>query len=435
MSTRPIVLTAMAAGVMLSPDSLVLLGNGMGAAGVLFLTALLTAAAAHFLTALSYGKLSKSFPGRAGIDGMGNEAVFLKEALGPVPAIVFPLCSRALFAVCAAAGVLVTAGFVFNEVFLYWFPNFGFAFGLLGVLLAINILRVPGAAQVVFVATAVFGLAILSFFGLAGAGEAGEEVAQASTAVSTLSTLKAAPAGLLLFMGYDLGERRPPATGAGAEALKTGVSFNPMTAAIVIVGVLFCLWGLASVRYVPLEKLSETTIPHTVAAREILGHKGRMVMGAVAIAGTCGAVNALFASVSRMLSGMAFQGLLPRFLSRPHVPVLVLAGGAAAMMGLGMAGEPLLEILIMAGLCFWLLNYCAAHLSAVVLGKRIGAVYRAVPAAGMLLIFAGLIGLFMFGEETALLGRSMLVIVTAVLIFSLLWVSYARKAGVLATVK
>jgi amino acid transporter len=318
---------------------------------------------------------------------------------------------------------------VFNEVFLYWFPNFGFAFGLLGVLLAINVLRVSGAAQVVFVAAAVLGLALLTALGLTGTGGNG---AQASADVSTLGTLRAAPVGLLLLIGYDLGGRESM-SGAEAESLKTGVIFSPMAAAIVIVGVLFCLWGVASVRYVTLEKLSESTIPHTVAAREILGQKGRIVIGVVAIAGTCGAVNALFFSVSRMLSGMASQGLLPRFLSRPQVTVLILAGGAAAMMGLGMAGDPLLEILIRAGLCFWLLEYCAVHLCVVVLGRRISGAYMAVPAIGMFLIFTGLIGLFIFGKETTLLARSMFIIFTAVLVFSLLWVSYARKSGVLAS--
>jgi amino acid transporter len=427
MSTRPIVLTALAAGVMLSPDSLVLLGNAMGAAGVLFVIAVLTATVAHLLTALSYRKLSKSFPGPAGI---GSEAVFLKEILGPVPAIVLPLCSRVLFAVCAATGVLVTAGFVFNEVFLYWFPNFGFAFALLGVLLAINVLRVSGAAQVFFVATSVIGLALLTVLGLAGALEKG---AQTSTAVSTMGTLKAAPVGLLLLIGYDLGGQES-VRGTEGE-LKTGVIYSPMAVAIFIISVLFCLWGLVSARYVPLEKLAETTIPHTVAAREILGQKGRMVMGIVAIAGTCGAVNALFASVSRMLSGMAFQGLLPRFLTLPHISVLVLAGGTAASMALGMAGEPMLDILIKAGLCFWLLDYCAAYLCAMVLGSRTGVVDRIVPAVGILLMLAGLTGLFIFGKEIVLLAKSMFIIFTTILVFSLLWVSYARKAGVLATVK
>jgi hypothetical protein len=39
--------------------------------------------------------------------------------------------------VCASAGLVVSAGFVFNKVFVYWFPNFAFAFALPGLVAVI----------------------------------------------------------------------------------------------------------------------------------------------------------------------------------------------------------------------------------------------------------------------------------------------------------
>ncbi|NIN66172.1 MAG: hypothetical protein GTO63_16055, partial [Anaerolineae bacterium] len=74
------------------------------------------------------------------------------------PAIAIPLCARVAFTICAATGILVVAGYVFNEVFVYWFPNLGFSFLLLGFLLVLNLLgrTISLVAQVIFIAVAVF---------------------------------------------------------------------------------------------------------------------------------------------------------------------------------------------------------------------------------------------------------------------------------------
>ena len=106
-------LMAVAMGLMLSSEVLTLLGNNVGVAGIYFLALIPAAILLHLFTALSYGELLSPFPGPEG------EARFLKEALGSIPAIVLPIGSRVLFTICAATGILATAGYVFNETFLY----------------------------------------------------------------------------------------------------------------------------------------------------------------------------------------------------------------------------------------------------------------------------------------------------------------------------
>ena len=74
--------------------------------------------------------------------------------------MVLPLCARVLLLVCASTGTLAIAGYVFNEVFVYWFPNLGFSFCVLVVLLTLNLLspKVAKTAQLFFVAVALLGL-------------------------------------------------------------------------------------------------------------------------------------------------------------------------------------------------------------------------------------------------------------------------------------
>jgi L-asparagine transporter-like permease len=169
--------------------------------------------------------------------------------------------------------------------------------------------------------------------------------------------------------------------------------------------------------------------------KAILGQKGRILMGVVVIAGTCAAVNALLIAVSRMISGMASHGLLPRFLGRSIVSLPLLAGGSAVMMALGMAGEPVLEVFIRAGLCFWLLNYGAVHLSILIIKNRSEfrtrffrvIIYKLVPVVSLFLIFFVLVGLLLFSEQPALLLRLMLVIFATVFLISYVWTALGKK--------
>ena len=159
---------SIALGVMLSPESLVVLGNGMGSGGALFLIFVLLAVLAHFLTVVSYDELLYRHPGSLGESNLG------RKTLGSFLATILPLSSKVLFALCASAGILATAGYVFNEVFLYWFPNLGFSFCLLTLLLAINLIgrKVAIAAQITFVTVSILGLAMLIAVGSLELGNA-----------------------------------------------------------------------------------------------------------------------------------------------------------------------------------------------------------------------------------------------------------------------
>ena len=262
MISIPLLATAM--GLLLSPGTLTILGNNMGIAGASFLVVILTVLVVHLFTALSFGELSLHFPGPDG------EARLLKESMGPTPALVLPLCSRVLFTLCAATSILTTAGYAFNEIFVLWFPNLGFSFCLLGFLLLINVLgpRVSGAAQIFFLGITVLGLLLLSIVGLLHLGKA-PPITEASKLDPSYMG-RVIFFGLVLFIGFDLAIFAKGSDGHHPMKLIRSMIFG-----ILLTAITFSLWGLVSLQYVSPSRLAETTLPHMLAARQIMGQNGR----------------------------------------------------------------------------------------------------------------------------------------------------------------
>lgn len=420
-------LIAIAMGLLLSPVSLTILGNNMGIVGAPFLIFILTALVIHLFTALAYGEIFSTFPGPEG------ETRFIKESLGSTPAIVLPLCSRVLFTLCAGTGILATAGYSFNEVFIHWFPNLAFSFCLLGFLLLINMLghRVSSAAQVFFVAIILLALLILSLVGLLNLGKASPAIEAPNPYPFQMGSVLM---GLVLFVGFDLA-----AFTNGNSAHHPLGLIRSMILGIVLVAIILSLWGLVSMNHVSPGKLADTTVPHMVAARVVMGQSGRFLMGLVVVAGSCAAVNALLMTVSGMISSMAKQGLLPSFLSlrpkRAPVPLILLGMGIAAMMAAGMAGKPMLEIYTKAGIWFWMLNYATIHLSVLVIRHRYLEPFYpfqilgspVIPIVGLLTLLVALVGLLGTDPEGVLILKSVFIMFIIVSILGFLWIRVTQR--------
>jgi amino acid transporter len=353
------VFLAFALGVMLSPDTLILLGNTLGHEGRAALSGLLVAGGLHVLTARTYGRLGLHPAAREG------ESRVLHAAFGPLVATVLPLCARVVYTVGAATGILAIAGYVFNEVFVYWFPNLGFSFCLLGMVVGLNLTgsRVATLAQLSYVALALGGLLCLVAMGLLGVGQT---LSMLEVPSSSLVTVRSLLAGLLLFVGFELALFTTPYT-----ARVTSPPGRLMALSIVLAALVWCFWGVVSMHFVAPARLAESTVPHMVVARAIGGASGRVVMGVVVLAGTCATVHALLGAGAHMLAGMAGHGLLPAWLGwrQAQPALLVLAAGPAMLLAMGMAGEPETEVYTRAGMLFWLFHYAAMHL-AVLVGPR-----------------------------------------------------------------
>lgn len=426
MNTAFLAALCLAVSLAVSPDGLGMLGNQAGSQGSAFIVVLCFSALVHLSTTLSYRRLMDQFP------GSGFETPALRAKMGAISVMILSLGSRVVFTICAATGLLATAGFTFNEVFVYWFPNFGFAFLLLGVVLAANLVGrgVPQRIQVACTGVAVAGLLVLSGVGLAGPSR----LPEATQNLSTLLDPRAIFTGLLLLVGFDLSGVVTPDGRAHSRS-----RMRVMGAGILLAVLVLGAWGMTSIHHTAPDKLAASTIPYMLTARHIMGQNGRLLMGMVVIAGVCGVVNALLYAVSRMLAGMADQGMLPRLLGlgKPRAPVAacVLAGAIAVMLAAGMAGHPELNTYTRAGLLFWLLNYAAVHLAAFKTQRQAAsrpgglsaAGDRLVRGLGLIALLTGVGVLLGTDPESALLVKFMLIVVTLTALFGLLWICCHRN--------
>jgi len=239
---------------------------------------------------------------------------------------------------------------------------------------------------------------------------------------------------LVLFIGFDFASFAP--TSASGQ---TPNVVWPMLCAVFVAGIVLTLWSLASYNFVDPKRLAETSVPYAITARTILGETGRKIMGLVLIFGACGAVNALLTGVSRMMAAMGSQGLLPSLFSlakvRATVPLILLTLSIAAMLALGMAGEPLLGTLTKSGIFLWLVTYGSIHLSVLILrtrGNQSTESFRApwyplLPLFGLFSTGFGVLLLVRYEAELFAFLKVLSIALTATLFFSIIWVRIKYK--------
>jgi hypothetical protein len=98
-------------GLILSPLNFAALGNTAGLTGSYFPIVLLSVLAVHLLTAHSYQALFAAGP--------GEERETSQAPSKTAPFLILLLGSRISLTISAVPLILVSAGFIFNDLFLY----------------------------------------------------------------------------------------------------------------------------------------------------------------------------------------------------------------------------------------------------------------------------------------------------------------------------
>jgi hypothetical protein len=328
----PLLPLALALGLLVGPENLVTLGRGAGRLGLIFAGLVVIWAAVHWSAGTA-----------AHADRTGEAAL--------------SLAARVVVTLAGLTLILARAGYVFNEVFVYWVPNLAFSFCLLVLVAGLNLAwpALADRAQVVYVAVAIGGLLVLAFIGLfsspAGGGAAAFGLTR--TAGWDRESTRAVVLGATLFIGFELALLRGP--NADHDSPPTPRLALPLAA------VVFVVWGLVSWWMVPAARLAGSTVPYAPTAWRVAGETGQIIIGLVLLASCLAAVNALYRGVSGLIAELAREGHLPSRLGyrsdRALIPGLLLGLGAAALLGLGYAGEPVTVVWLRGGLGLWLLLY------------------------------------------------------------------------------
>jgi hypothetical protein len=411
MKFLPLTLGSIALCWTISPDGLVLLGNLAGRGGSGFFLALLAAFIVFFL-------ISRLFH-RAETFAKDDHGLF-SAALEPYLALSLTLGCYLGLAVLLPTGALVSAGFIFNETFLYWFPNFGFSFLLLGIVLFCHLLNlsIPRYLQFASVATTLVCLFILAAVGIfKGSSPAVADSAELfTTGADWLYLFSATP--LLLLGTLD---KKLPDNNFGTE--RTG--YVPVLLTAVIVS---ALWAAASLLHVPGSQLADSTIPYILGARKILGQPGRIIMGIAIISGALALVNGLLLLLQAALfcELQRFRLRCPAAVNLQRITSLLVCVAIGALMAGGLAGYDILESLIKAVLLLWLLLTGLRALFAGVELRRKTELSGFFLVAPVLLLFAGMYFLGNTGEVVFIV-KTILIVLGGSVVVSAGWIRLSRS--------
>jgi hypothetical protein len=306
----------------------------------------------------------------------------LEPILGPSVSWLLAL-SRLFLCVVLATSVLALAGFAFNEVFVYRFPNMGFTFVLLTLICGAHLSgdKIPRALQTLCGLGAMLGFGAVALTGALRQGvvEPGDP---AMTGLAGSELLVVLAPAVILFMGFEL-----------ADASRSGPPRSRMPWGLIGLLAMACCFGLfatAGLHHAPADKLANTSVAHMSLGRRVLGDAGRYLAGGAAILGSVAAVNALLLSwrtwfCQRLAVSSGGGWLTTRAVRSLFTAVLPFAAVALLLWG-GWAGEPVLEKWIAGATAVYFLAYAGVGLAAARLSTRPGS---ALPAIILSLALAG----------------------------------------------
>ncbi|TKB11725.1 hypothetical protein [Desulforhopalus sp. IMCC35007] len=319
---------------LVSPESLVIVSRAAGTGGWLAPPALAAAATLCYCTAALVQRLPVTRP--------AIRIILILQA-------GTDLAAKTALVIFIPTGVLVTAGFTFNETFLYWFPNFAFSAILLAALLILHLAGNTAVerSQQIFTLLTVTCLSIIILSGLfTGGGHLDKTVQMDHPLPQSQHLISLFFGGLLFFLGGLQPQKRQ------LTSLQLFFIFCGATSLLI-------LWQTVAMSYIPHAKLASSTIPYILVGREILGQEGRIIIGIATISGTCAVVNYflhLATSTHTQLMG-EFSSL---FVTKPQMTrramAAIFSAAIAVCMATGLAGEQHLEHYIYGALLLWLLN-------------------------------------------------------------------------------
>lgn len=392
-----------AVSILISPDLIAMIGHFVGNTGYWGLIAIGVSGFIYYLLSRQHVTLLQMVP------EVRSEFGLFQSLAGSIFSF-FPLIVKVTALLFLATGFLVSAGFVFNETFVYWFPNFGFAFLLL---LALVLLQMaPGKiilnCQLLFTGVAVSGLVVLILAGFFSTAEPTAASHSISKSGSFQWPMLFTP--LVFFIGMDMGFFSP------ADKANSKRGFPGLT--ILIMALLILSWSVIALDMVSLKRLSQTSISHIIVARSIWGDTGRWIMGIIVISGTLAALHALFTIIRNQVTE-SLSTLVK--VQNPLFPKLVIIG-LGLVIGLliarGLAGYDILEVLIKGALVLWLFYYgCLSLLYQFTVYKSKGSGLSMIGTSSMVFTLMVSVIIFILTSTESIL---MLQLISIALVISLL---------------
>lgn len=399
-----LLLLAFSISLMISPDNLARLGNLFGWNFNFAMVLIIVSAGIYFLLV----PVVAAIPHSAFKESPSVRPKFLLIAAEPLFSVLVKVSAM----VFIAAGLTVSSGFAFNEIFIYWFPNFAFAFVLLFSLALLQWLpeRFIIGSQVFFSITALSGMGILILKGLTNPGLQPLVPFVIPGTWSVPDVSKIVFFFLFLFIGFDLGSRIHNDRYHKDSKEKTGPApvLRPLWGIVILISAVYILWGVVVINHVNPARLAQSSISHLIAARTIWPVTGRYLMGCIVILGSCAAVNGLYFVARKEIEAFTTRYFSAR--SSSIIAGIVVTGCAvitALLLAFGLAGYPALEVLISGSLLLWLLWYLFRLILALVWERKPILIF--IKCCAGVALAVSILGLFVSSEDTSLLSAFLVI--------------------------
>jgi amino acid transporter len=226
--------------------------------------------------------------------------------------------------------------------------------------------------QMVFTAVMIISMSILGIIGLTGMGAPAPTMPEMPFNPMGMEVFSLVALAIWLYIGIEF-------VCPMAEETINPESNIPkaMTLGLVIILIVNVLYGFASIKYIPLDRLAESANPHVEVAQAILGSFGEKWIALVSVCATASSVNTLIGVIPRMLYGMAGSGEMPKVFGvihprfrTPWLGIIISAAGVAGVLLSGVAGIEMIVIFILAACMSWFIAYIVAHIDVIILRKR-----------------------------------------------------------------
>lgn len=332
----------LAIGFLLSPRAFMISGSGIGLAANWYIAIVALLFITHLAT-LPAIKLSDKSSNAGLLESFGYGLRFFT--------LVFFSCS-----------ILGIAGYAFNEVFLYWFPNFLFSFIIVACSFFTSLLSLKNIKriQLTVVTAILLGITTLSIASLWAPSPKNAALPDFflpyGTAPFSDGLFLMAP----LLVGYEL---------FATSSAKNKTSTKSYVLALGIAVFFLSIFAYAALCVSGTEKLADSTVPYMIGARKILGQTGRYIMGGIIILGSYAAFNTTLQFLkSPLITFMNSHSLtlipnneLGRQVIATAIPVLTVS----VLLLQGYAGEPITESYIAGGFALWFIYYGVNTVSAI----------------------------------------------------------------------
>ncbi len=413
-----------AVGLVVAATTMVSLTNSFGNVGPAFIIPAAIAGVAVIFIVMSYAELATAIP------GAGMIADYTMPAMGR---------SMSIFGVLTGYIVLISAGGACESIisgmcaeYVWGIPVKPFAFGMLLLFLIINFLGVEflGKSQVILTIGMMSVLFVLGLGGLLQIGTTAEQIPVVFNPYGWGTVASAMVGGIWLYIGI---EYVCPMTEEIVQPEKNIP--KAMIWGVIVIFICDMLFGMAVVKYVPLEEIATSGVPQLVGAEAMYGSAGVVLLAIATIFAGASSADSHMAAVPRMLYGLARDGMLPKFIAylhprfrTPWIAIIIAFACLSTPLFVNVDISVIMSYVYIACVA-WLVSYIMVQVDLIILRKKYPKLHR--PFKSPLYPLPQIIGIATCVYTIATSGSAAIIgagyFMIAFMIYSIVWVKFVMK--------